>query len=87
MRQSTTPAPMMGPWLTTGLVVGTMIGSGIFMLPVSLAPLGINAVVAWLISIAGALSIAFALARLSRGGGEGGIQSFIERRAAVFQGR
>jgi len=79
MRQSTTPAPMMGPWLTTGLVVGTMIGSGIFMLPVSLAPLGINAVVAWLISIAGALSIAFALARLSRGGGEGGIQSFIEQ--------
>jgi ethanolamine transporter EutH len=31
---------MMGPWLTTGLVIGTMVGSGIFMLPVSLAPLG-----------------------------------------------
>jgi len=28
---------MMGPWLTTGLVIGTMVGSGIFMLPVSLA--------------------------------------------------
>ena len=70
---------MMGPWLTTGLVVGTMIGSGIFMLPVSLAPLGFNAVIAWLVSIAGALSIAFALARLSKGGGEGGIQSYIEQ--------
>jgi APA family basic amino acid/polyamine antiporter len=79
MSQSTTAAPMMGPWLTTGLVVGTMIGSGIFMLPVSLAPLGINAVIAWVVSIAGAMSIAFALARLSSRGGEGGIQSFIEQ--------
>lgn len=69
----------MGIWMTTGLVVGTMIGSGIFMLPVSLAPLGPNAVVAWLVSIVGALAIAFALARLSRGGGEGGIQSYIEQ--------
>jgi APA family basic amino acid/polyamine antiporter len=70
---------MMGPWLTTALVVGGMIGSGIFMLPVSLAPLGWNAIVGWLISIAGALSIAFALARLARIGGEGGIQSYIEQ--------
>lgn len=69
---------MMGPWLTTALVVGAMIGSGIFMLPVSLAPLGINAVVAWVVSVGGALSIAFALSRLSRSGG-GGIQSYIEQ--------
>lgn len=48
------------------------------MLPVSLAPLGWNAVAAWLVSLTGALSIAFALSRLSRGGG-GGIQSYIEQ--------
>lgn len=72
-------AQMMGPWLTTGLVVGTMIGSGVFMLPVSLAPLGPNALVGWVLSIAGALSIAFALAQLSRAGGGGGIQSYIEQ--------
>lgn len=70
---------MMGPWLTTALVVGTMIGSGIFMLPVSLAPLGPNALVGWVVSIVGALSIAFAFARLSRAGGDGGIQSYIEQ--------
>lgn len=70
---------MMGPWLTTALVVGSMIGSGIFMLPVSLAPLGVNAVIAWLVSITGALSIAFALARLSGSGGGAGIQSYIEQ--------
>ncbi len=33
--------------MTGALVVGTMIGSGIFMLPVSLAPLGANAPAAW----------------------------------------
>ena len=34
-----------GLWMTGALVVGTMIGAGIFMLPVSLAPLGPNAIV------------------------------------------
>lgn len=67
----------MGLWMTGALVVGTMVGSGIFMLPVSLAPLGASAVVAWFVSSAGALCIAFALARLSRLGGEG-IQANIE---------
>jgi basic amino acid/polyamine antiporter, APA family len=79
MTGTTAESQKMGPWLTTALVVGSMIGSGIFMLPVALAPLGFNAVIAWLVSIAGALSIAFALARLSRTGGEGGIQAYIER--------
>jgi APA family basic amino acid/polyamine antiporter len=67
-----------GFWMTSALVVGTMIGSGIFMLPVSLAPLGANAIAAWVLSGIGALSIAFALARLSRLGGDG-IQANIER--------
>lgn len=70
--------PMMGVWMTTGLVVGSMIGSGIFMLPVSLAPLGLNMVVAWIVSILGALSVAFALSRLARLGGNG-MQSYIEQ--------
>src|SRR3954447_19804443 len=64
--------------MTGGLVVGSMIGSGIFMLPVSLAPLGANAVLGWVVSIFGALAIAFALASLSRAG-EGGIRAYIER--------
>ena len=68
-----------GIWMTSALVVGTMIGAGIFMLPVSLAPLGANAVVGWMLSIVGALAIAFSLARLSQLGGNG-IQSNIERK-------
>lgn len=79
MTDKTDDPPTMGIWLTTALVVGTMIGSGIFMLPVSLAPLGFNAAIGWSISIVGALSIAFALARLARVSGGGGIQSYIEQ--------
>src|SRR3954451_24312672 len=68
----------LGIWMTGALVVGSMIGSGIFMLPVSLAPLGANAVLGWLISIVGALTIAFALASLGRTGA-GGIHTYIGR--------
>src|SRR3954466_2035453 len=67
-----------GIWMTSALVVGTMIGSGIFMLPVSLAPLGANAIAGWVLSSVGALCIAFSLARLSQLGGDG-IQANIER--------
>lgn len=68
----------MGIWMTTALVVGTIIGAAVFMLPVSLAPLGRNSVAGWVISGIGALCIAFALAQFSRFGGEG-IQANIER--------
>lgn len=67
-----------GIWMTSALVVGTIIGGAIFMLPVSLAPLGANALVGWLISGLGALCIVFGLAQISRFGGEG-IQANIER--------
>ena len=69
---------LIGIWMTSALVVGTMIGSGIFMLPVSLAPLGANAPVGWVLSSIGALCIAFSLARLSQLGGDG-IQANVER--------
>ena len=61
----------MGIWMTTALVVGTIIGAAIFMLPVSLAPLGRNALIGWVVSGVGVLCIAFALARISRLGGDG----------------
>jgi len=70
-------ARQLGIWMTGGLVVGSMIGSGIFMLPVSLGPLGVNAIFGWVLSILGALAIAFALASLGRSGA-GGIHAYIE---------
>ena len=53
--------------MCTALVVGSMIGSGVFLLPVSLAPLGWNSVYGWLATIAGSLCVVAVLMRLSRG--------------------
>jgi APA family basic amino acid/polyamine antiporter len=75
----------MGIWMTTALVVGTIIGGAIFMLPVALAPLGVNAPIAWVVSGVGALCIVFGLAQLSRFGGEG-IQANIEREFGATSG-
>ncbi len=47
------------------LVMGNMIGSGVFLLPASLAPFGWNAVAGWVLTIAGAMAIALVLARLT----------------------
>ena len=66
-----------GFWLTSAIVVGTVIGSGIFLLPASLAPLGANAPIAWVVSGVGAMCIAFALSRIVRPEG-GGLQSYVE---------
>ena len=55
-----------GIYITTSLVVGTMIGSGIFLLPASLASLGGISVLGWLISGAGGLLIALLYGRLSK---------------------
>ena len=67
-----------GIWMTSALVVGTIIGSGIFMLPVALAPLGANSLIAWIISGIGVVCIAFGMGRLSKLGG-GGIQANVEQ--------
>ena len=65
-------ARKLGLLMSIALVVGNMIGSGIFLLPSSLAPYGLNSVVAWLLSAAGAIALAVVLSRLSRAFPEGG---------------
>lgn len=52
--------------MATALVVGNMIGSGVYMLPASLAPYGWNVIPAWGITIAGSLCIAATFAGLCR---------------------
>lgn len=56
----------LGLAMCTALVVGNMIGSGVFLLPASLAPYGWNAIVGWLVTIAGGLCLAGVFAGLSR---------------------
>ncbi|CAN5386626.1 amino acid permease [soil metagenome] len=48
------------------LVMGNMIGSGVFLLPAALAPYGWNAVAGWVLTIGGALSLAWVLAALTK---------------------
>jgi len=51
--------------ITTSMVIGTMIGSGIFLLPASLAEFGSISFVGWAITALGALCIAWVFAKLS----------------------
>jgi APA family basic amino acid/polyamine antiporter len=60
------PAPELGLWMCTALVVGNMIGSGVFLLPASLAPYGVLSIFGWLFSTTGAVLLALVFARLSR---------------------
>ena len=52
--------------MAVALVMGNMIGSGIFLLPSSLAPFGGLSLVGWLVSSAGAVALALVFARLAR---------------------
>jgi len=52
--------------MCVALVVGNSIGSGVFLLPASLAPYGLNSVVAWGFTASGAILLAIVFARLSR---------------------
>jgi APA family basic amino acid/polyamine antiporter len=56
----------LGLWMTVALVMGNMIGSGIFLLPASLAPYGGLSLVGWVVSAAGATMLALVFARLAR---------------------
>jgi APA family basic amino acid/polyamine antiporter len=60
------PAHPLGFWAALALVVGNMIGSGVFLLPAALAPLGWNGVFGWLVTIPGALCLAYLFAALAR---------------------
>jgi basic amino acid/polyamine antiporter, APA family len=66
MSGDTPPERSMGPWMATALVMGVMIGSGVFLLPAQLAPFGWNGVAAWVLSIGGALSLAWVIAKLTQ---------------------
>lgn len=62
-----TPKRKLGFVMCVALVVGNMIGTGIFQLPRDLAPLGWNSVFGWLATIAGAICLVLVLLKLGRG--------------------
>jgi len=55
----------LGFWSATALVVGSMIGSGVFLLPSALAQYGAASLIGWAITLGGAILLALTFARLA----------------------
>ena len=72
----------LGLWTSTSLVVGNMIGAGVFMMPSTLASFGGISLIGWVCSSIGAflLSKVFAQARVYR------VRSSRERKTRVAHG-
>jgi len=62
----TAAARALGFWSACALVVGNMIGSGIFLLPATLAPFGMASLLGWALSAIGAILLAIVFARLGQ---------------------
>ncbi len=56
----------LGLWTLTALVVGNMIGSGVFLLPASLASFGGVSFLGWLVTAAGSMLVGLVFGRLAR---------------------
>ncbi|WP_194435134.1 cadaverine/lysine antiporter [Vibrio fluminensis] len=69
----------------TGVVAGNMMGSGIALLPSSLASVGSISIFSWIICLVGALSLAFVFARLAtKNPQEGGPIAYAGEVSPVF---
>jgi basic amino acid/polyamine antiporter, APA family len=62
---SINPRPL-GQWMLIALVIGNIIGSGVFVLPAALAPYGAASLLGWALSLGGALMLALVYAWLSQ---------------------
>src|SRR5512139_869607 len=60
------PPRTLGFWMAVALVVGNVVGSGVYMLPAALAPHGRNSLLAWGLVTAGVLFLATVFAALGR---------------------
>jgi APA family basic amino acid/polyamine antiporter len=70
----------LGFWATLAFVISSQIGSGIFLLPSTLAPFGALGLLGWGIASSGALALALTFAHLCRAYPEtGGLQVYISK--------
>ena len=63
---------VLGLWSAIALVAGNMIGSGVFLLPASLAPYGAISLIGWSVTLGGALLLAMTFSRLAARGAYAG---------------
>ena len=80
-----------GFWSVFAIVIGSQIGSGIFMLPATLTPYGLYSILGWLISGAGAVCLALVFAGLCgrfprTGGPHAYIKEMFGETASFFTG-
>jgi APA family basic amino acid/polyamine antiporter len=66
MQSTGEPRRSLGVVATTSIVIGNMVGSGVFLLPASLAAYGVYSLWGWVISTVGALLLARIFSRLSQ---------------------
>jgi APA family basic amino acid/polyamine antiporter len=78
----------LGIWTSTSLVVGNMIGAGIFLMPSTLANYGAISLVGWIISAIGALLLAKIFSNLSKllPGADGGPYAYSQKGLGDFAG-
>lgn len=65
MSNNTSGKPL-GLWMATSLVLGNMIGSGVFLLPSTLAAYGGISVIGWLVTTIGAMAFALVFSQLAQ---------------------
>lgn len=56
----------LGLWMSTSLVIGNMIGAGVFLMPAALAAYGGISILGWVASSAGTLVLAMVFSKLSK---------------------
>src|SRR3546814_13059326 len=72
------PRRVLGFWLCLALVMGNLIGSGVYLLPTSLAHYRWNAVFGWVFTVGGARCLAFVFSRLAPAFPQaGGVYGFV----------
>jgi APA family basic amino acid/polyamine antiporter len=64
--QASARSSQIGFWMATALVVGNMVGSGIFLLPAALSPFGADNLPGWLLTTFGGITLGVVFGWLSR---------------------
>lgn len=86
--QNSSSAKKIGLWTTTSLVIGNMIGAGVFLMPSALAPYGGISLIGWVFSAGGAIFLALLYSKLSRKmpAGDGGPYAYTRKGFGDFPG-